>query len=92
MVFWEGDHQRIEPVGVWEGRTQAQGWWRSIGGRSASTAGIDCTRPWSAAFISWVMAEGGRAGGCVPAQRCMPTIFAPSSMRPRSPMHGCPMT
>lgn len=77
MVFWEGDHQRIEPVGVWEDERKGSGlvakYWRAVG---LDFAGIDCTRPWSAAFISWVMAEAG-----VPADAFPPSALHADYLR-----------
>lgn len=53
-------HQIIDPVGVWEddkkGVTLVAKYWRSIG---KEWTGFDVDKPWSAAFISWVMAEAG---------------------------------
>lgn len=67
MVFWEGDHQRIEPVGVWEderkGSALVTKYWQAVG---LDFTGADCTKPWSAAFISWVMVEAGVPAGAFP--------------------------
>lgn len=72
-VFWMGDHQRIEPVGVWEderkGSLAVAKYWSAVG---LDFAGTDCTRPWSAAFISWVMREAG----------------VPAAAFPPSPLHA----
>ncbi len=53
-------HQIIDPVGVWKddkkGITLVAKYWRSIG---KEWTGFDVDKPWSAAFISWIMAEAG---------------------------------
>jgi hypothetical protein len=53
-------HEVIDPVGVWEDDRKGSGlvakYWRSIG---EDWTGLDGDKPWSAAFISWVMAEAG---------------------------------
>nr|WP_298686741.1 DUF2272 domain-containing protein [uncultured Dongia sp.] len=61
-------HEIIDPVGVWEderkGSALVAKYWRSIG---QDWTGLDGDKPWSAAFISWVMAEAGVSGEEMPA-------------------------
>ncbi|MDY0871101.1 DUF2272 domain-containing protein [Dongia rigui] len=53
-------HEIIDPVGVWEddrkGSALVAKYWRGIG---EDWTGVDGDKPWSAAFISWVMAQAG---------------------------------
>ena len=67
-------HEIIDPVGVWEDDRKGSGlvakYWRSIG---ENWTGLDGDKPWSAAFISWVMAEAG-----VPPQE-MPAVATHAS-------------
>ena len=70
-VFIENGRERIDPVGTWEddrrGAALVAKYWRSVG---ASYTGYDCDKPWSAAFISWLMQAAG-----------VPTaIFPPSKL------------
>ncbi|MET1028477.1 MAG: DUF2272 domain-containing protein [Dongiaceae bacterium] len=66
----ENDRERIDPVGVWEddpsGAALVAKYWRSVG---ADYTGYDCDKPWSAAFISWLMQAAG-----------VPTAVFPPSM------------
>jgi hypothetical protein len=61
-------HEIIDPVGVWEderkGSALVAKYWRSVG---QDWTGLDGDKPWSAAFISWVMAEAGVSGEEMPA-------------------------
>ncbi len=61
-------HEIIDPVGVWEderkGSALVAKYWRSIG---QDWTGLDGDKPWSAAFISWVMAEAGVSDQEMPA-------------------------
>lgn len=61
-------HEIIDPVGVWEderkGSALVAKYWRSVG---QDWTGLDGDKPWSAAFISWVMAEAGVSGDEMPA-------------------------
>lgn len=70
-VYLENGRERIDPVGVWEderrGSPRIAGYWRSVG---EDWTGINCDKPWSAAFISWLMLEAG-----VP-----PDLFTPSGL------------
>jgi hypothetical protein len=70
-VYLENGRERIDPVGVWEderrGSPRVAQYWRSVG---EDWAGKDCDKPWSAAFISWLMLEAG-----VP-----PDLFTPSAL------------
>jgi hypothetical protein len=61
-VILSGTDESIPHVGVWEdddsmhsGRVNT--YWRSVGKEGLS--GMDCQKPWSAAFISWVMQMAG---------------------------------
>ena len=70
-ISFENGRERIDPVGVWEderrGSPKIGAYWRSVG---EDWSGRDCDKPWSAAFISWLMLEAG-----VP-----PEIFTPSGL------------
>jgi len=61
-------HEIIDPVGVWEddrkGSAIVAKYWRSIG---EDWTGLDGDKPWSAAFISWVMAQAGVPPNEMPA-------------------------
>jgi hypothetical protein len=52
--------EAIDPVGIWEddrkGSILVARYWQRIG---EGWTGLDGDKPWSAAFISWVMAEAG---------------------------------
>jgi hypothetical protein len=71
IVYLENGRERIDPVGVWEderrGSPRIADYWRSVG---EDWSGTNCDKPWSAAFISWVMLESG-----VP-----PELFEPSGL------------
>jgi uncharacterized protein DUF2272 len=71
IVYLENGRERIDPVGLWEdekgGSPRIAAYWRSV---NEDWSGIDCDKPWSAAFISWIMLEAG-----VP-----PEIFEPSRL------------
>jgi hypothetical protein len=55
-----GGRERIDPVGVWEderrGSPRVVDYWKAAG---EDWSGYDCDKPWSAAFISWLMLEAG---------------------------------
>ncbi len=61
-------HEIIDPVGIWEddrkGSALVTKYWRSVG---QDWTGLDGDKPWSAAFISWVMAEAGVTDREMPA-------------------------
>lgn len=71
IVSYDNGRERIDPVGVWEderrGSPRIGQYWRTVG---EEWSGYDCDKPWSAAFISWLMLEAG-----VPAQ-----LFPPSGL------------
>lgn len=71
IVYLEGGRERIDPVGIWEderrGSPRIAAYWRSV---DEDWSGYDCDKPWSAAFISWLMLEAG-----VP-----PELFKPSGL------------
>lgn len=50
----------IDPVGAWEdekhGNALVSKYWQAVG---TNWTGYDQEKPWSAAFISWIMAEAG---------------------------------
>jgi hypothetical protein len=60
VVYLEGGRERIDPVGTWEdqmrGASRVGAYWRSV---DEDWSGYDCDKPWSAAFISWLMLEAG---------------------------------
>ncbi|HSO78623.1 MAG TPA: DUF2272 domain-containing protein, partial [Chromatiaceae bacterium] len=69
-VVFKGSEESIPHVGAWEdddgpysGRINA--YWRAAG--KPRLDGRDCQEPWSAAFMSWVM-----AGGAVPESQFPP--------------------
>ncbi len=59
-IYHDGGRERIDPVGVWEderrGSPRIAGYWRAV---AEDWTGYDCDKPWSAAFISWIMREAG---------------------------------
>lgn len=59
-IYREGGRERIDPVGVWEderrGSPRIADYWRMV---DEDWTGIDCDKPWSAAFVSWLMVEAG---------------------------------
>jgi len=61
-IYWEDGVEVIKPVGLWEddklGSERVAEYWRVLDPDSELT-GKDCSEPWSAAFISWVMIRGG---------------------------------
>jgi len=61
-ILWEDGVEVIKPVGLWEddrlGSKRVAEYWRVLDPDSRLT-GYDCTDPWSAAFISWVMIRSG---------------------------------
>ena len=61
-VVYEGDEESIPRVGIWEDEHDSHSerinhYWRAVGKNRLS--GKDCTQPWSAAFISWIMQAAG---------------------------------
>lgn len=71
VIYLEGGRERIDPVGIWEdekrGSPRVAAYWRGV---EEDWSGYDCRKPWSAAFISWLMLEAG-----VP-----PELFEPSGL------------
>ncbi len=61
-------HEIIDPVGIWEderkGSALVAKYWRGVG---QEWTGFDGDKPWSAAFISWIMAEAGVTDEEMPA-------------------------
>lgn len=59
-IYRDGGRERIDPVGVWEderrGSPHIRAYWQAVG---EDWSGYDCDKPWSAAFISWIMREAG---------------------------------
>lgn len=59
-IYREAGRERIDPVGVWEderrGSPRISGYWKAV---AQDWNGYDCDKPWSAAFISWLMLESG---------------------------------
>ena len=70
-VYLENGRERIDPVGIWEderrGSPRIASYWETV---NEDWTGYDCDKPWSAAFISWLMLEAG-----VP-----PALFEPSGL------------
>ncbi|WP_374381345.1 DUF2272 domain-containing protein [Dongia sp.] len=60
-------HEIIDPVGLWEddraGSARVAEYWRAVG---TDWTGYDGDKPWSAAFISWIMAKAGVPDGEMP--------------------------
>lgn len=73
VIYIENGRERIDPVGAWEderrGSPLVAKYWQAVG---EDYTGYDCDKPWSAAFISWLMQAAG-----VPAE-----VF------PRSGLHA----
>lgn len=61
-------HEIIDPVGAWEderlGSALVTKYWHAVG---LDWTGLDGDKPWSAAFVSWVMAEAGVPADEMPA-------------------------
>jgi hypothetical protein len=59
-IYLENGRERIDPVGVWEderrGSPRVGQYWRAV---DEDWSGRDCDKPWSAAFVSWLMLEAG---------------------------------
>ena len=59
-IYREAGRERIDPVGAWEderrGSPRVAAYWQAVG---QDWSGYDCDKPWSAAFISWLMLESG---------------------------------
>jgi len=71
-IVFKGAVESIPLVGDWEddGARQSNrvnAYWRSVG--ESRLTGMDCQKPWSAAFISWIMRNAG-----VPAHQFRPAI------------------
>lgn len=69
-VVFDGDEESIPHVGKWEDDEEpyvyrVNWYWRAVG--KPHLNGKDCSEPWSAAFISWIMKEAG-----VPEEQFMP--------------------
>ncbi|MDY0881510.1 DUF2272 domain-containing protein [Dongia soli] len=71
VIYIDNGRERIDPVGAWEderrGAPLVAKYWEAVG---EDYSGYDCDKPWSAAFISWLMQSAG-----VPAE-----IFPPSGL------------
>ncbi|MBK1716605.1 DUF2272 domain-containing protein [Thiocystis violacea] len=62
LVILKGSEESIPHVGDWEDDGPRQSrrvnlYWRAVG--KPGLDGIDCQKPWSAAFISWIMRSSG---------------------------------
>ena len=69
-VVIKNGEESIPHVGAWEDEdsfysTRVNAYWRAVG-RPLLT-GMDCQKPWSAAFVSWVMQQAGVPEGQFPA-------------------------
>lgn len=68
IYFNASGREIIDPVGVWEderrGNALVAKYWKVVG---TDWTGLDGDKPWSAAFISWVMAEAGISSAEMPA-------------------------
>lgn len=61
-VVFQGELESIPRVGAWEDEDaqhseRVNAYWRSAG--QTQLTGMDCQKPWSAAFISWIMRNAG---------------------------------
>lgn len=69
-VIYDGDKESIPLVGFWEDESpyaqRINQYWRAVG--MPERTGRNCEQPWSAAFVSWVMATAG-----VPKERFPPS-------------------
>jgi hypothetical protein len=85
-IYFENGRERIDPVGVWEderrGSPRIGHYWRTVG---EEWSGYDCDKPWSAAFISWLMLEAG-----VPAQQFPPSGLHSDYLRAIARTEGDP--
>lgn len=71
-IVFKGGVESIPLVGDWEDDGPGQSrrvniYWRAVG--ESKLTGMDCQKPWSAAFISWIMRNAG-----VPAHQFQPSI------------------
>jgi len=71
-VVYRGSEESIPHVGYWEDDDTKHSqrvniYWSAVG--QPTLDGMDCTKPWSAAFISWVMLRAG-----VPPSQFRPAI------------------
>ncbi len=85
-ISYENGRERIDPVGVWEderrGSPRVGQYWRAV---AEDWSGRDCDKPWSAAFISWLMLEAG-----VPAELFPPTGLHADYLRAIARTEGDP--
>lgn len=69
-VIYDGDKESIPLVGFWEDESpyaqRINQYWRAVG--MPERTGRNCEQPWSAAFVSWVMATAG-----IPKERFPPS-------------------
>ncbi len=61
-VVINGNEESIPHVGIWEDDDSSHSsrinqYWRAVG--KSRVSGTDCSEPWSAAFISWIMQAAG---------------------------------
>ncbi len=61
-IVFKGDEESIPHVGHWEDDSQrysrrVNNYWRAVD--KPGLTGMDCDKPWSAAFISWIMDSSG---------------------------------
>ncbi|MDD5035668.1 MAG: DUF2272 domain-containing protein [Methylococcaceae bacterium] len=71
-VNFAEDEESIPHVGDWEDddfthSERVNHYWRSVG--ASRLSGLDCHQPWSAAFISWIMAMAGVSESLFPPAR-----------------------
>ncbi len=69
-VVFQGSEESIPLVGAWEDddgpySDRVNAYWRAVG--RPRLDGMDCHRPWSAAFVSWLMQQAGVAEEQFPA-------------------------
>jgi len=61
-VVYTAEEESIPHVGLWEDEdheriNRVNQYWRAVG--RPGITGLQCQKPWSAAFISWLMLEAG---------------------------------
>jgi predicted small lipoprotein YifL len=87
-VVIDADEESIPHVGIWEDddyphSERINRYWRAVG--KSRLSGNDCSQPWSAAFISWVMQEAGVPESLFPRADAHKTYLSHFINRSNSP-------
>jgi hypothetical protein len=78
-VLLQGSEESIPHVGAWEDdgdrySSRVNAYWRTV--KEPQLTGMDCSQPWSAAFISWVMQAAGVPAAQFPPASAHSTYLA----------------